>query len=91
MDQEGRGRLGQMRQAPVNYVHTGMGVAAIGNGGPKEGQPDQEVACQFLRPEDGVVQYIAREDLCRHYGGHGEAQNKEGLFHQVVKLAAKLF
>ena len=86
MDEDGIHPAQVRSHSGGEQVDPRMGLAPVGGRGPEKGQPDQDVPGQFLRPEQGVVQQVAAEDLGRDDNGHGDPQGGEQVLNPPVEL-----
>ncbi len=84
MYQEGSGLSQKGRQSQEKHINSRVHTPSIGNSGPQERNPYQEVAGKFLGPEQGLIQHIAEEHLGCHDDGHGKAHTKEQILHYSV-------
>lgn len=68
-----------------------MEISVVGNGGPEKTDPDQHVAGQLFRPEQGGVQDISTKHLDGHQDGHGKPQTGYKVFNAPVSDRTTLF
>ena len=72
-------------------INARMHIAVIGHRCPREGEPDKQIAGQFLRPEQRVVESIAAEDLEDDGCRHRHAKQKQKVLGIAVAGTAELF
>ena len=72
-----------------SYYDAGVRTPAVRHGGAEEAEPDEEVARQFLGPEEGVVEGVAAEHLERDERAHGDAEDHQRTLGPAVEPPAQ--
>lgn len=73
---------------PDKGIHAGMRPCAHRYGATDEGELHKQDAAQFLRPEKGLVECVAGEDLYGHQHGHACHGGDEPKPCRTVRLFA---
>ena len=67
-----------------NYINGRVNPSIIGGGCPQERKPDQQVSCEFLGPEKGMVEDISTKYLHDYNNGHTYAKRGKRIFNPSV-------